>query len=108
MGAYDDVGQGVLINLVRPDEGQKLSTQLTKPSYLVTFATTRILKIYCQETTLRSQPLRRGLLLFPRNTRGKELITVSRTSFAEDKKETKTAIYFSLLHHPQAGILSSV
>lgn len=65
MGAYDDVGQGVLINLVRPDEGQKLSTQLTKPIlYLVTFTTTRILKIYCQETTLRSQPLRRGLLLF--------------------------------------------
>lgn len=88
MGAYDDVGQGVLINLVRPDEGQKLSTQLTKPIlYLVTFTTTRILKIYCQETTLRSQPLRRGLLLFPRQTRGKELITVSRTSFAEDKKK---------------------
>lgn len=87
MGAYDDVGQGVLINLARPDEGQKLSTQLTEPNYLVTFTTTRILKIYCQETTLRSQPLRRGLLLFPRHTRGKELITVSRTSFAEDKKK---------------------
>ena len=85
MGAYDDVGQGVLINLVRPDEGQKLSTQLTKPKYLVTFTTTRILKIYCQETTLRSQPLRRGLLLFPRHTRGKELITVSRTSFQKKR-----------------------
>ena len=61
MGAYDDVGQGVLINLVRPDEGQKLSTQLTKPNYLVTFTTTRILKIYCQETTLRSQHLFAGV-----------------------------------------------